>query len=29
VRFVKKAIAPDVLWALFTRAGGEVSGFSK
>jgi len=29
VRFVKKSIDPTVLWALFTRAGGEIAEFPK
>ena len=29
VRFVKKTITPDALWALFTRAGGEITTFPK
>ncbi len=29
VRFFKKSIAPETLWSLFTRAGGEVVNFPK
>ena len=29
VRFIKKSIDPKMLWALFTRDGGEVTEFPK
>jgi hypothetical protein len=29
VRFIKKSIAPETLWSLFTRAGGELIEFPK